>query len=403
MKCISLSAILASAVLLGGCEQEAREPILHTVAIASKSVRVPAAGEVEAAEMTVITVPAAGDGQKYVAWLAPEFTQVKEGDVIARFDGEMMMKARLDETGKLAIAEQELLEKNAELGVEFRGIELDKYQTGEEKTFTEQFSVQDETIRSRLEILEELENIEFLDTKLDHLDWKEQRFGSEATGELDVLRMKQEMYRDKVVRLDEDLSGLEIRAPHDGMLTYQRNWRGEKPRVGSSLWRGHKIASLPDLSVLQAKLAVLEKDALGLAPGQEVSLWLEVAQEQKFKGTVKEVSGSPASRERGNPQKYYDVTVSIEKPYPAGVKIGSRILAEIIASPESEKLSIPLQSVFYEEEKPFVYLYADGSFQKRVVEPGKPSLTHVEILSGLQGGERIALFDVAPERDGAMY
>jgi HlyD family secretion protein len=39
-----------------------------------------------------------------------------------------------------------------------------------------------------------------------------------------------------------------VRAPQDGIVVYQTNWRDEKKKVGDSVWFGEKILALPDLA-----------------------------------------------------------------------------------------------------------------------------------------------------------
>jgi hypothetical protein len=51
-----------------------------------------------------------------------------------------------------------------------------------------------------------------------------------------------------------------------------------------------------------------------------------------------------------------------------------------------------LSSVFVEEESSFVFVeLEDGSFEKREVETGLRNAFNVEILSGVELGERVSL------------
>ena len=83
-----------------------------------------------------------------------------------------------------------------------------------------------------------------------------------ALGEIDAAKAGL-----KLDRARQSLGALRVVAPHDGLLVLERNWRGETAFVGDSIWPGQKLAELPDLSRLEARVFVLEADGAGLRPG----------------------------------------------------------------------------------------------------------------------------------------
>ena len=50
---------------------------------------------------------------------------------------------------------------------------------------------------------------------------------------------------------------MRVIAPHDGILVFPMNWRGEVLNIGDSAWPGQTVAEIPDLSQLQARVFVL--------------------------------------------------------------------------------------------------------------------------------------------------
>jgi multidrug efflux pump subunit AcrA (membrane-fusion protein) len=186
---------------------------------------------------------------------------------------------------------------------------------------------------------------------------------------------------------------LEIIAPHDGLLTHSTNWRGEKPRAGESLWPGQKIAALPDVSQMQLMLYVSEREAIDLSVGQSLTFKLIALPEQQFSGELIAVSPFPKSIKRGDPQKFYELKATINQQNNA-LRPGLKLNATILVTPQSERLVVPKQSVFTEQNAHYVYVEEAGEFVKKTVLLGKHNLSHVEILAGLAANDVISLIDI---------
>ncbi|WP_308366740.1 MULTISPECIES: efflux RND transporter periplasmic adaptor subunit [unclassified Microbulbifer] len=389
-----LAAIaLGAAVFIAGCADKSSEPVLYHVRYSEREALVSARGELEAESATAIQAPVSGP-PKFIAWLAPEYSEVRKGDVIVRFDGEQMRRQRIATSGELTQAAEDLREKRGALDTEQIAILTDMGQVSVEKDFAERFAIEDDRLKSRLEILDDQMDTRYLQSKLDYLGWKNQRFANSAEGEVQVLAVQQQKHGAKLARLDEGLSELEIVAPHDGLLTYAANWRGEKPQVGSQVWPGHKVANLPDISVMQARLWVPEREAIGLAEGQAVTVWSESQPQQRFAAAVTSVSAAPASIVRGNPQKYYEVVAAFDEQHSRQFKLGRGVRAQIRVAEPEKCIEIPMQSLFRDSGGAYVYLYQQGGFQRRDVTPGRATPTHIEVTGGLAPGDRIALYEV---------
>ncbi|WP_078086011.1 efflux RND transporter periplasmic adaptor subunit [Microbulbifer mangrovi] len=394
MKTPLAPVFLCLSALLYACGEQQAEPLLFQVEYTERAGLVPARGELEAASATSIQAPSSGP-PKFIAWLAPEYSQVKKGDVIARFDGAQMRRQQSYVAGELIQAEEDLREKRGLLDTEQVAILADIDQVSVEKGFAERFSVEDDRLKSRLEILEEQLDTQYLQSKLNYLDWKGERFATSAEGELAVLAVTEQKHSAEIERLAQGLSELEVVAPHDGILTYAANWRGEKPQVGGQVWPGHKVADLPDTRVMQAKLQVSEREAIGLAEGQLISVWFETDPTQRFAARVQSISAAPSTIERGNPQKYYQVIAGFEQQFPRQFKLDRDVRAEIRVVDTGRRLEVPVQCLFRDGSSAYVYLYRDGRFQRRDVTTGQVTPTHIEITEGLLPGDRISLYEIS--------
>jgi len=381
-------------LVTSACTSEKAAPLLYQVSVQDLTVAVPAKGELFSSKATVISAPMSRQGMQNIAWLAPEFSLVKKGEVIARFDGEAMSKESHEKQLDLDINLQEIIEKDGMLNLQLDEINKDIGLISQETQFAKDFTIDDVRIRAKIEILDELQNTEFLLAKEEYLNWQSDSFSESSQGEMGLLTMKKQQSQDKIKQLEDSLSQLEVKAPHDGLLTYQANWRGEKPRAGQTIWPGRKIAELPDTSEMKAKLFVFENEAINLDVDKKVSFYLNAHADLTFNGTVESIAQFPQSIKRGDPQKYFEVIVSLEKQQPTLFVPGRKLEATISIAKKAQQIIIPLQSVFTDENQSFVYLYKNGDYIHTPVTLGQVSLSHVEVTSGLEVGQQIALTDM---------
>lgn len=380
-------------LFLLACNSEQSSILSYTVKKENFSVSIPAKGELFAAKATVVSTPASRTGVQNISWLAPEFSMVKQGDVIARFDGEAMLVKSREKENELAITKQDIIEKTGILSKELDVISKDILIIDQEKLFAEKFSIDDEKILSKLEIIDSLQNTAYLGSKQDYLNWKSNSFNESSAGDMGLLKMQQDQHQGKLDLLNDSLNQLEIKAPHDGLLVYKKNWRGEKPRAGQSMWPGEKIAELPNITQMKAKLYVIESEAIDLAEGKKVNLQLFAYANLPFKGVVESVAPFPASIKRGDPQKYFEVIVALDEQNPKLFVPGRKLQANIEIAKPASKLIVPLQAIYTKENQSFVYLYQDDELTMAAVTLGQASLSHVEILTGLEAGQEISLMD----------
>ena len=184
---------------------------------------------------------------------------------------------------------------------------------------------------------------------------------------------------------------LEIRAPYDGMLVYESNWRGEKPAIGETVFPGRPIAKIPDMSAMQAKGFVLDKEAIDLAPGLPVSITLDAYPDQVFHGKVKEVAGFSRTISRNNPTKYFEVTVSLDDQSSRLLTPGRKLHASIKVSEGETRLTLPTQAIYSDQGVNFVFKQQGDQFVRQRIAVGQKNLFMVEVTEGLTEGDVIAL------------
>ncbi|MDU0352708.1 HlyD family efflux transporter periplasmic adaptor subunit [Paraglaciecola aquimarina] len=150
------------------------------------------------------------------------------------------------------------------------------------------------------------------------------------------------------------------------------------------------IAKIPNLEHMQAKVFVLDKNAISLEVGQPVDVRLEAHPAQQLTGKIKSVSGFSRTIERANPTKYFELIVALNDDN-TELKPGSKVQATILAQGEENSILIPLQAIFSERGENYVYLQQGTSFVRKTVKTEKKNLHFVEVSEGLADGDVIAL------------
>ena len=209
--------------------------------------------------------------------------------------------------------------------------------------------------------------------------------------ERDLLEIEQRKAQLKIDQARDGLTALEVRAPHAGLLTLVRDWRGNPPQIGAEMWRGQKIAEIPDLSTLQAEVFVLEADAGGLEAGQAAEVVIEAHPELRHPASVVRVDAVAKPRIPGSPVQYFGVTLEFERTDGSTMKPGQRVRATLLLEERHEALVVPCQAVHQEAGELYVYVRQRAGFVRRTVTIASSSMGLMVIGDGLAEGDVIAL------------
>lgn len=386
MKCL----LLCNLVAIAGCgtQEQSTVPVYEVNEI-DFSIEVEGFGEIEAAQSQKIFTP--GRRPMTIAWLKPENTVVKKGEVIARFDAQQILKDSREEELELLSLQQDILKSNAQQNQAKQDIDSEQTFVRQEFDFVDRFAIDDLRIYSQLEIIDTFANRDFLEAKDDFLVWKESSIGEQHSSEIAVLDIRKQSRQTKFDQHQQALSSLEVVSPYSGLLVYEKDRRGEKPVIGQTVFPGRPIAQIPNLDNMQANLFVQANDAIDLAADLPVNIRLNAFPNREFPGVIASVSGFPRSIERGNPVTFFEILVKLTEQDKTMMQPGRKLTAKITVKSASKRLVVPLQALHFESGSSFVYVQAGNSFEKRKVKSGRKNLFLVEIKEGLHNGEFIAL------------
>ena len=378
-----------SLLFLVACNESPQSTVpLYQVQQKGFAVLIPAVGEVEAAQAERINTP--GRRPMTIDWLAEENSWVTKGQVVARFDSEQLLLDSREEELEMMLLDMDMRQQNAVESQQQNELNSEKVLVGKEFKFVDTFAIDDLRLYSKIEIIDTLSNRDYLGAKEEFIEWKESSIGDRNQSALAVLDIRKDGHQAKFQQHQSALAQLEVLAPYDGMLVYEKNWRGEKASVGQTVFPGSTIATIPNLEKMQAKLYVLDKNAIDLEVGQKVNLTLDAYPDKNLSGEVLSVSGFSRTIKRGNPTKYFELMVSLDD-QSSLLQPGAKVSATVGVANTQSKIVIPLQAIFNEQSENYVYIKDGRNFSKRVIKTAGKNLYFVEIIDGLTAGDSIAL------------
>ena len=160
-----------------------------------------------------------------------------------------------------------------------------------------------------------------------------------------------------------ELTKVTITSPIDGVVTRRNIEEGETVVVGTMNNQGTVLATIADLSVIEAEVEVDETDIPSVELGQVAEVTIDALPDDVFTGVVTEIGNSPIQPAQspgtggaGTQATTFKVVVTLDGEIP-GVRPGFTCTADITTAVRSDSLAIPIQAATVRE----VMLDANGS------------------------------------------
>jgi multidrug resistance efflux pump len=397
---IVASGLVAAAIAVAGLSKlSARTDVpLYEVRPGRFVRRISAEGTLKAVQATPLGAPVEAQEALKIGWLLPDGSSVNKGDVLVRFDPTDFENKLREGRGDEATARNKIEKSDAQSTATRENLRRDAEQARRELEAARTFQKKDAEIFSRSQIIEAEVDETLAAKKRDYSESVRAVRERLARAERGLLAIDERKARLTIQRAEQGLGALELKAPHDGILVYRRDWRGEMPRVGDTVWSGQLLGEIPGLDRMQADIFVLEADAGGLAVGQSATVTVESNPDRVVGARVSRVDAVAKPRVRNVPVQYFGVTLALERTDTAFMKPGARVRAELESAGRDNALSVPLQAIFENDGKPVVHRWRRGRFEAVEVALGPASLGRIVVEKGLAAGDRVALADPARPR-----
>ncbi len=185
-----------------------------------------------------------------------------------------------------------------------------------------------------------------------------------------------------------DLSRTTIAAPQNGTLLFADS---EVGKVSSTavVNKGQKLFTIADLSSFIFEVEVDESEIKDVEIGQKVRITFDAYPGMDFEGQVSKIAKTTTLDSSGN--KVVEVGIELRgiSGDEEGLLLGLSGDAEIIFEEKKDILLVPLDAVFSENGKDFVFVVEGEKLIKREVRLGLENEDLVEVVEGLREGEEV--------------
>jgi membrane fusion protein (multidrug efflux system) len=164
--------------------------------------------------------------------------------------------------------------------------------------------------------------------------------------------------------------------------------------VGTLISPGDVITTLDDTSVIKLDFSVPETFVAMLREGLSVRATAPAFPGRTFAGKVASIDSRVDVNTRS-------VTVRALLANDDGALRAGMFLNVSLSKDERETLVIPEEALTPEAERQYVFVVADGKAQRREVRIGGRAPGSVEILGGLEAGDRVIVEGTQKVREGA--
>ena len=205
------------------------------------------------------------------------------------------------------------------------------------------------------------------------------------------------MQTDQLNEWEEEAKKLVVKAEKEGLVVYDTGGDWRRPtnvvvEVGAKISPRQQLMIIPDMTTLQIKTKVYESIIDQVKRGQPAYVRFDARPDAILPGRIDSVGVLPSSQHRWlNPGvKVFEVIVKLDEEF-GDLKPGMTAQVEIELARLKDVLSVPVAAVFTEQEKTYCYRVDGGQLSRVEVRVGRMNDTRVEIISGLEAGDEVAL------------
>jgi RND family efflux transporter MFP subunit len=187
-----------------------------------------------------------------------------------------------------------------------------------------------------------------------------------------------------------------ITAPYDGIVTWRFSDTGALVQAGTSTMTGLPVVTVAEIDVLRLRIPVPERIAAIVKIGDSADVQVQATGEH-FTGKIARFTGSLDTSTR-------TMQVEIEVPNPTyRLRPGMYANVQLSAASRPDALTVPVEAIQRGENKTSVLVVdPQNKVQSREVQVGVQSSNMVEILGGLNQGERVIVGNLGAYQPGEI-
>jgi HlyD family secretion protein len=211
-----------------------------------------------------------------------------------------------------------------------------------------------------------------------------------------------------LAQASDDLARTTILSPIDGRVVQLNAHEGEVVVTGTMNNPGSVIAVIADLSEILVQADVAETEVVKVQTGQRSRVKVDAVPDKEYEARIVEIGSSANTRQgSGSGLRYFTVKAALENG-DGRLRPGMTSEVDIITSSAPNIVAVPVQSVVERNPTPvsgnaadsgdetgqapkhkYVFVVRDDKAHMVEVETGISNATHVAIISGLKGNEKV--------------
>lgn len=177
---------------------------------------------------------------------------------------------------------------------------------------------------------------------------------------------------------------------HEELLTANPR---RKVRVGDRVTASQGLLTIPEVDRMLLETSVSEAEVRRVTPGQQAVIHVEAFPALALVGTVKHVGAlARPTPDRAFDDKRFDVQIELTRVSPE-LRPEMTARADIVVAQRQQALLVPVTAIFSSAQGLVVHVLQRGRTETRAVAIGESDGTNVEIVSGLNEGERLVVVE----------
>lgn len=320
--------------------------------------------------------------------LIPEGTVVDSGDYVATLDRSEIVNRLKDLESEYEKVESKLTNTRLDTTMSLRQARDElinlEFEMEEQQIAMEQSVFEAPAVQRQAQISYEKAKRAFEQAQKNYLLKKEQ-----AEANMREIELTLEQQARKMESLNEVMNEFLVYAPKGGMLIYEKEWGGEKRKVGSTIspW-DLTVATLPDLSSLISVTYINEIDISKVKVNQSVTIGIDAFPDKTYTGFISDVANI-GEQLPGSDVKVFQVLIKLSE-VDSVMRPAMTTSNQILTASYDSVLYIPIEAV-HEDSTAFVYKKEGFKVVKQNVVTGVTGENEVIILQGLKREDIILL------------
>ncbi|MBF0198423.1 MAG: efflux RND transporter periplasmic adaptor subunit [Planctomycetes bacterium] len=202
---------------------------------------------------------------------------------------------------------------------------------------------------------------------------------------------------EKLAEWQENLTKTTLLSPASGIVIHgdpKRSRGSSKKKVDDMINEHSTLITLPDLKTIEVNSLIHESEIEQIKIDQECTVMVDAADNRSYKAKVSKIAtiANTGTWTKGSDVKEFAVTIEISDHYPE-VRPGTSAMVIIHVDHIKDTLMIPTYAIRQEDENSFCQVLRGSEVTEVQIKTGKHNISFTEILSGLNEGERILLYE----------